>query len=118
MFDDLRVDYPLPDAEYQGHYFQTKSIEPTIHGLYVLTEAGRLFRYDRRPGPDPPVGFVVGPRWREEGWTEIVFDGDLIFYDRLQDGRPGHNGAGWVQYRARFADRRIVWVRRDASNDR
>jgi hypothetical protein len=116
MFDDLRVDYPLPDAEYQGHYFQTKSIEPTIHALYVLTADGRLLRH--KPGRDPPVGFVVGPRWREEGWMEVAFDGDLIFYAQLPAGRPGHDGAGWVQYRARFADGRLAGVRRDSSGDR
>jgi hypothetical protein len=116
MFDDLRVDHPLPDAEFApGHYFQTKSIEPTVHALYVLTEDGRLLRYDKRPGPDPPVGFVVGPRWREEGWTAIAFAGDLVFHDQLEDGRPGHAGDGWVQYRARFVDGRVLWIQPDDS---
>lgn len=41
MFDNLRVEAPLPDPEYQERTFQIKSLECSLSD-YTITHEGRL----------------------------------------------------------------------------
>jgi hypothetical protein len=61
LFDEVRCEYPLPNAAHQGILFQTKDLE-SLMDEYVITRRGRLVRTKRgRPGdggasePGPPT---------------------------------------------------------------
>lgn len=41
MFDDIKCEYPLPDAEAQGETFQTKDLDCLLD-TFTITKEGRL----------------------------------------------------------------------------
>jgi hypothetical protein len=123
--DYLRVAYPLPDPEYQDLEFQTKSL-PIPGGERLLIDGDGRLRKERfhleeeRPAaPQSPVdpGSWMIYRRVSDGWADVSFYGELIVYTSVDDG-AGHDGEGWVQYRARFAAGRLQWLRRGAAYDR
>lgn len=96
MFDNLRVDSPLPDAEYQDRTFQTKSLECSLSD-YTITHDGRLVlrqvEWEETPEQERP--YYGTEEWerggivrffgllREKSAQNVILDdfhGDIIFY--------------------------------------
>jgi hypothetical protein len=123
MFDELHCEFPLPDAAVQDEVFQTKSFERLLD-RYTITGDGRLIlhqvRYEEVPEEERP--YYGTPEWEQGGLfrlcgsmravpvgdVEVLFHGDIVFYTSLED-RPGRQ---WFEYRARFTDGRLQWIRR------
>lgn len=99
MYDDLRVEAALPDAEYQGRTFQTKSLGCGL-STYTITSAGRLVlrqvQWEAVPEEERPLyGTEVWERgglarisgsMRERLVEDVVLDDfhdDIIFYDTV-----------------------------------
>jgi len=57
MFDNLRCEYPLPDAAAQNFDFQTQSFDCLLDD-YVITKEGRLVK---RPNPVSTVVLLFPP---------------------------------------------------------
>ena len=95
MFDDLRCDMPLPDAEASGleigHWFQTKDMDCYLD-KYAITEHGRLIALD----------------WDAQGQVFIPgadknYHGMLNFYTLTMDKR-------WFEYDAKFTDGKVTEI--------
>lgn len=131
MFDEIICDYPLPDNPpewIRKAVFQTKDFENLLD-TYVITDTGRLIRhckeYETVEDKSHPFGFYLHPvkEWEED--TE--YHGDLVFYtgnvtSRDKDGTcTVRQGTGdqplFVEYKARFTEGQLQWIRRlsDAS---
>ena len=80
MFDDLKCEYPLPDEEVQGEWFQTKSLHCNLDG-YVISKDGYLEKLQ-------PISFTGVIRFHsihDGRWYEYV----AVFVDgRLQELKP------------------------------
>lgn len=114
MFDDVRVNVPLPD----GHTgaFQTKDMECVLN-MYEITAEGRLCVEDcdweavppaERPYPDAAEGSleqVIGSVRRVNlRLRDLDFHGILNFY--------GHDERGqWREYNAKFTDGQLVEIK-------
>ncbi|MGH9838551.1 MAG: hypothetical protein ACREEM_07195 [Blastocatellia bacterium] len=125
MFDELRCEYPLPNAEMQDETFQTKSFDRAMD-TYTITRDGRLIlhqvRYELVPEEERPSWGK--PEWDRTdlakwagslkrvpvGDVEVPFHGDIRFYTSKAnaDGRI----VGWFEYRARFTEGRLQWIKR------
>jgi len=124
MFDELRCEFPLPDPIVQDEIFQTKDLERLLD-RYTITSDGRLIlhqvRYEEVPEKERP--YYGTPEWKRGGLiqflgslrpvpvgaVEIPFHGDIVFYTFLEN-RPEKE---WFEYRARFTDGRLQWIRRE-----
>lgn len=99
MFDNLRVEAPLPDPEYQERTFQTKSLECTLSD-YTITRDGRLMlrEVEWEATPEEEMPYYGTPAWeqgglarmcgmfREKSAQDVVLDdfhGEIIFYDTV-----------------------------------
>lgn len=138
MFDDITVKYPLPDTEAQGLSFQTRSLD-NLMDHYIITEDGRLIKehwdYENTPEEEKPfpndanpLKALFGSMRRVEGSyrrIDMEYHGDVIFYgDEYHEDPPvlnpipgeegGHRGPSgeWYEYRARFSDGKLSWIRR------
>ena len=98
MFDTIRCEYPLPDADHQNLEFQTKSLECLLDE-YTITRDGKLVRHANR-GPFGRPGLVADVEW--------PIHGDIEIYQSLEraPGKPT-----WVEYIVRFTHGRVEWVR-------
>lgn len=104
MYDNLRVQAPLPDPEYQGRTFQTKSLECSLSD-YTITYDGRLVlrevEWETTPEEEQP--YYGTEEWerggilrmagllREKSVRDVTLDdfhGDIIFYDTVN--APDH----------------------------
>ena len=86
MFDDVHVDYPLPDCSYTE--FQTKDLECTLE-QYTISADGKLL----------------------SNGVDIAFHGILNFY--TYDKSPGERDvAEWYEYDAKFTDGQLVSITR------
>ncbi len=124
MFDEILCEYPLPDEVVQGEIFQTKSFECLLD-RYTITRNGRLIlhqvRYETVPEEERP--FYGKPEWETKpfvrsldcmrsvpiGDVEVSYHEDIIFYTSIGDG-PEHQ---WFEYRARFTEGRLQWIKRE-----
>jgi hypothetical protein len=116
MFDEITVKYPLPEAppEVQGATFQTKCLE-NVMDTYTITAEGRLIwhKVTREFVKDPKsiFGFFLKPIASED--VDMDYHGDVVFCTTV-DHDPGSNwDRTWYQYRARFTNGAIEWVRRE-----
>jgi hypothetical protein len=100
LFDEVRCEYPLPNAAHQGHLFQTKDLE-NLMDEYVITRRGRLVR-TKRGLVEPRSCRVVCPIHQ-----------DLRIHDSVAVGPDERE---WVEYVFRFTEGRVTGVRR--SRDR
>jgi len=99
MFDNLNVEAPLPDPEYQERTFQTKSLECSLSD-YTITGDGRLVlrEVEWEATPEEEMPYYGTPEWerggivrffgcmREKASRNVVLDdfhGDVIFYDTV-----------------------------------
>jgi hypothetical protein len=120
MFDELIIEYPLPDTEVQHEVFQTKSLEQGLlqfkissHGKLILLER-KWKREDDMPLPSKPgiwfgeQMFIVSP-----GDVEIPYHGDLFFHTRVDSNEDG--SFEWYEYQARFIHGQLRWIKRVAN---
>ncbi len=142
MFDNVRVEAPLPDPEYQERTFQTKSLECSLSD-YTITCEGRLVlrEVEWEATPEEEMPYYGTPEWeqgglvrlfgymREKSSRDVVLDdfhGDIIFYKTVNainfregttsvfeaDGTTTPIQPVTVSYKARFSDGWLQWVRR------
>ena len=97
MFDKLRCEYPLPDAEMQDEQFQTKDFYRLLEN-YLITKAGRLIH--------------DSSYW---GKMEVPYTGDLRFY--TSKGSQQDNTFEWFEYRADFQAGQLRSVKRASPAD-
>ena len=125
MFDELKCDYPLPDAVVQEATFQTKSLE-CIMDSYTITQDGRLVlhrvRYEMVPEEARP--FYGTPEWEGSGLLQLIgslkavpmgdeevpYHGDVTFY--TSTGTWEAADYEWFEYQARFTEGRLQWIKR------
>lgn len=123
MFDELRCEFPLPDAVVQNEVFQTKGLECLLD-RYTITSDGRLIlhqvRYEAVPEEERP--YYGTPEWERGGLVrslgcmravpvgdvELPFHGDLVFYTSRGTGPDME----WFEYQARFTEGKLQWIRR------
>lgn len=96
MFDNLNVEAPLPDPQYQECTFQTKSLECSLSD-YTITRAGQLVlrEVEWEATPEEQMPYYGTPEWerggivrffgcmREKSARDVILDdfhGDIVFY--------------------------------------
>lgn len=128
MYDHIRCEYPLPDPIVQDELFQTKSLHRVLDE-YTIASDGRLIlhevRYEPVPAEDRP--FYGTDEWDENPFLQLIgslrsvplddvsvpYHGDIVFYTSLDaDGRK------WFEYRARFTEGALQWIRRVERTDK
>lgn len=123
MFDELRCEYPLLDRVVQDKWFQTKSFDCALD-RYTITRDGRLILHQVRyeAVPEEEQTFYGTPEWEKNplarvigslrsvpvGDVEVPFHGDVIFYTSIGGGSDRE----WFEYRARFTEGRLQWIKR------
>jgi len=100
LFDEVRCEYPLPNAAHQGLLFQTKDLENAMEE-YLITRRGRLVR-TKRGWLEPRSCRVVCPIHQD-----LRIHGSVVV---------GPDEREWVEYVFRFTEGRVTGVRR--SRDR
>ena len=130
MFDELRCEYPLPDAAVQDEVFQTKSFDRELTN-YTITADGRLIhhtvRFESVPEEERP--YYGKPEWENPvlrvagsiktistGDVEVSHHGDVYFY--TPRGAPQTESFEWFEYQARFTEGKLQWDRRVGSGER
>lgn len=125
MFDDLKCEYPLPDADVQDRTFQTKSLE-CLMDRYTITREGRLILHKVRYEyvPEEEREYYGTPEWDEKpfvrifgmlrsipvGDVDMAYHGDITFYTSLGSREEGD--FEWFEYKARFTEGRLQWIER------
>jgi hypothetical protein len=124
MFDEIRCEYPLPDAIVQDETFQTKSFDRDM-AHYTITADGRLIHhtvrwesvpeeerpYYGRPEWDKPFFRVAGSiKTIPTGDSEVPYHGDVYFY--TSRGEPQTESFEWFEYQARFTAGKLQWIKR------
>lgn len=63
MFDEVKFEYPFPDAELQSVFFQTKDLDCCMD-LYIITKEGRLIfrKYEQFTVPEDDRPFCKGKK--------------------------------------------------------
>ena len=129
MFDELHCEFPLPDAVVQNKEFQTKSFECLLD-RYTITSDGRLILHqvEYEPVPEEERPHYGTPEWEKNplaqimgslrsvpiGDVEIPFHGDVIFYTSLGNGPDSER----FEYRARFTEGQLQWIKRQREEPR
>jgi hypothetical protein len=125
MFDELKCEYPLPDAAVQEETFQTKSLN-RVMDRYTITQEGRLILHKVRYEvvPEEEREYYGTPEWDEKpfvrifgmlrsipvGDVEIPYHGDIAFY--TSTGSREEGDFEWFEYQARFTEGRLQSIRR------
>lgn len=103
LYDTIKCDYPLPDAELQNEEFQTKDLEEMLN-RYLIDTDGKLWRLRRGVNffgeNDPPPNIVETDRMED-----MHYHGDICFYADTKKG--------WVEYSVRFTHGTVEWIRRN-----
>ncbi len=125
MFDELKCEYPLPDADVQDRTFQTKSLE-CLMDRYTITREGRLIlhkvRYEHVPEQERE--YYGTPEWDEKpfvrifgmlrsipvGDVDMAYHGDITFCTSI-GSREGEDFE-WFEYKARFTEGSLQWIER------
>lgn len=131
MYDELKCEYPLPDAEVQDHWFQTKSLDRLLD-RYSITGDGRLILHKLRCElvPEEEREYYGTPEWDEMrfvrlfgmlrsepmGDVDVVYHGDIIFYTSTGSRKEGD--FQWYEYTARFTEGCLQWIKRLRRPDR
>lgn len=104
MFDYLTCNAPLPVPGFEGHRWQTKSLECDLDN-YEIREDGTLWHeeYDIEDRSDPNAeGFHRFRGMLTRGnkqWEQCFgFTGEILFYDVVD---REHN-TGWIEFSAYF----------------
>jgi hypothetical protein len=102
LFDEVRCEYPLPNAAHQGLLFQTKDLD-NILAEYRITRRGRLVQ--------TKGGWFAETRRR----LSCPIHQDLRIYTSVEVGSEEHE---WVEYVFRFTEGRVSRVRRTRDRHR
>jgi hypothetical protein len=97
MFDEVRCEYPLPDAELQDERFQTKNFYRLLE-TFTITKDGELVH--------------DSSHW---GKVVVPYTGDLSFYTAR--GSRQDNNFEWFEYRAEFKDGQLQSLSRASTAD-
>ena len=78
MYDQLRVEAPLPDPAYQERTFQTKSLECSLSD-YTITHEGRLVlrEVEWEATPEEEMPYYGTPEWERGGLVRRGADRNL-----------------------------------------
>jgi len=127
MFDEVKIEYEMPDSEIQNETFQTKSLENMMDN-YTITKEGRLIfhkcHYEEVPEEER---FYYGkPEWDENkalfkfiGSMTSVYDGDVdmqyhgILEIHTMLGKYKDDGSTWYSYDLKFTDGVLVNIERN-----
>ena len=125
MFDEVRVEYPLPDPEAQGLVFQTKSLDSLLDD-FTVTHDGRLILHavdfdtvpeEERPNYGKPewehgaLSQLMGSIRRVPlGDVEIPYKGDVEIHTSTGSREAGDYR--WYEYVIRFEEGRVRWIKR------
>lgn len=125
MFDEIKYEYPLPDATVQDETFQTKSFDRVLT-LYTITADGRLIEHTTRMEvvPEAERPHFGMPKWEHDslyrsigslrsvptGDVVVPHHGDIFFYTSTGSREDGT--FEWYEYQARFTEGRLQWVKR------
>ena len=123
MFDNIKCEYPLPDANVQDEVFQTKAFGDGFTGgfldNYTITKDGKLIRhnvvYEVVPEEDRP--YYGTPEWKNPllqvcgsmkavpaGDEDIEYHGFMNMYTTVDDE--------WYEYEIKFTDGKIGNIKR------
>jgi hypothetical protein len=97
MFDTIRCEYPLPENSFQEESFQTKSLECLLDE-YTITKRGRLILHMHRHYQTKTKD------------VDVEYHGDLRFYTSV--GERDEGTYEWVEYKARFTEGKVQWIKR------
>jgi hypothetical protein len=119
MYDEIVCNYPLPDEEFQGKTFQTKSLDAMMDE-YTITADGKLIKhdYDWAVVPEEERPYYGTEEWDEKeflrwagsmrreprGDIVVPHHGDIRFYNFFDDV--------WYEYIARFTNGELESIRR------
>lgn len=124
MFDEIKVEYPLPDPEVQDHIFQTKDLLNMLD-RFTLTREGRLIWHKTRTEDVPEE---ERPYWGKTEWVNPLFQmigsvrsipvadidyqyhGHLRFY--TSTGDINKSNFTWYEYEAAFTNGALVEIKR------
>lgn len=126
MFDEIKIEYEMPDHEIQDEIFQTKSFYNAMDN-YTLTKEGKLIfhkcHYDMVPEEERP--FYGKPEWDENtfyhtmGCMRTIYDGDVVMdYHGIIEihtilGKYKDDGSTWYSYNLKFTDGVLVDIERN-----
>jgi hypothetical protein len=102
LFDEVRVEYPLPNQAHQALVFQTKDLDSVLD-QYVITRRGRLVR--------TRTGWFKRRRCR----VACPIHQDLRLHTSIEVAPDEHE---WVEYVFRFTEGRVTRVRRSRDRGR
>lgn len=134
MFDNIKCEYPLPEAEAQDLHFQTKDFDCQMEN-YTITKEGRLVHHYREleATPDDELPYKDHPKsWRRiigsmrtrkgsERDIDMNFHGWIRFYDYIKkkdlkpelfDDAEEVDACVWYEYKAKFTDGQLVEIQR------
>lgn len=121
VFDYVKFEYPLPDPERQDWEWQSKDTPAQYMEFYRVTKDGLLIHeavhYEAVPEEERPywntpewemplMQFVGSIRTVSDGDEVVDYHGDII----VVGGQKGHYEQ-IVQYRCRFTNGRLEWIR-------
>ncbi len=125
MFDNVRLEYPLPDPEAQGLVFQTKSLDSLLDD-FTVTSDGRLILHavDFETVPEKERPNYGKPEWKHGalsqlmgsirrvplGDAEIPYEGDVEIHTSTGSDETGDYR--WYEYVIRFEEGRVRWIMR------
>ncbi len=100
MFDNIKVNYPLPDADLwkvalRTQKWQTKSLECQMY-TYVITAEGRLL-------------LINSHRTAEGTNIDMQMHGNIVFYDML--GTVNTPSEMWLEYTATFDNGQLTEIK-------
>ena len=127
MFDEVKVLYPLPDPEVQGHAFQTKDLDCMMDD-YTITNEGRLIHhtYQTEEVPEEEREYYGTPEWNERpfvrlfgmirrvptGDVDTEYHGDIHLYTHTGDWNNDRASVVEYDYKARFTEGQLQWIKR------
>ena len=127
MFDEIKIEYKMPDSEIQNETFQTKSLENMMDN-YTITEEGRLIfhkhHYEEVPEEERP--YYGKPEWDESktlfkfiGSMKSVHDEDIdmqyhgILEIHTMLGGFNSDDSEWFSYSLKFTDGTLINIERN-----
>ena len=124
MFDEIRMEYPVPDSEVQDHWFQTKDFH-CIMDRYTVSKDGRLIhhkvRYERAT-EQSDADKSSSERDKKPIWEwpslvevplgdeDINYHGDIRIITCLESDDSDDRIS--YQYLVRFTEGIVQWVKR------
>jgi len=128
MFDEVTIAMPHDQAiddKVRGSVFQTKEFE-NMMWRYEISADGRLIEHASHLEklPDEECEYYGTPEWEKCGIYQLIgsfktvehpivdlnYHGDVVFYRSF--GNRDDGDYEWFEYKARFTDGNLVWIKR------